>query len=313
MERIQKQQVPTVCQKEFKKDKPDVIIGTWSDYMLIASYKAAKKYHIPLAMICHDDYEGLIRSDILNNFWKRNKLKKIYQFAQARLCVAEGMNAIFQQRYGVWGDVLYPIGGEQARTAFSNIINKDKEALTFGYFGSVSNGVKPLLYFANCLKGTKNVLSISSSVFPDYGGYVNHPNIVNGGFYTDRTVLMKFIHENIDVCVVAQSFEPEDKIFLETNFPSKLVDMSGMNLPLMIISPSYSSSGRIALNNPEAFIYIDTLDEKLIDEQLQLLYNTEVRAAYSEKISLLNEAIFSPEHIHQQLEDCLNQLVSLKN
>lgn len=299
--------------KEFKKEQPDVIIGTWSDYMLIASHKTAKEFNIPLALICHDDYEGLIRSDFLNNYWKRNKLSQIYNYAQARLCVAEGMNEEFAKRYGVWGNVLYPIGGEQTKAAVSATIKKDKEALTFGYFGSVSDGSKSLLYFANCLKGTKNILSISSSVFPDYGGYVNHPNVVNGGFYTDRTILVKFIQENIDICMVAQSFETKDKTFLETNFPSKLVDMSGMNLPIMVISPPYSSSGRIALNNPEAFVYIDKLDEKLINEQLQLLNKAEVRAACSEKIGVLNQAIFSPENIHLQLENCLNQLVSLKN
>jgi hypothetical protein len=86
-----------------------------------------------------------------------------------------------------------------------------------------------------------------------------------------------------------------------------------MNLPIMVISPPYSSSGRIALNNPEAFVYIDKLDEKLINEQLQLLNKAEVRAACSEKIGVLNQAIFSPENIHLQLENCLNQLVSLKN
>lgn len=293
--------------KEFIKDKPDVIIGTWSDYMLIASYKAAKQFDIPLVMICHDDYEGFIRSDFMNNFWKRKKLKKIYQYAQARLAVAEGMNKEFFKRYGVWGDVLYPIGGEVNPNSTDFKPLEDKESLTFGYFGSVSNGAYPLLHFANCLKGSKNILSISSSVYPDYGDYVNHPNIVNGGFYTNRDVLVKFIQEHIDVCIVTQSFEAYDKIFLETNFPSKLVDMSGMSLPVMVISPPYSSSGRIALKYPEAFVYIDVLDEQKIKTALIQLQSTKVRSELIKEITQLNQEIFSADSIHQQLEDFLNK------
>jgi hypothetical protein len=295
--------------KEFIKDKPDVIIGTWSDYMLIASYKASKEFNIPLVMICHDDYEGLMRSDFLNNYWKRKKLSKIYQHAKARLCVAEGMNEEFAKRFGVLGDVLYPIGGETEALKLQKQNFGNQNQLTFGYFGSISNGVKPLLYFANCLKGTPHQLSISSSVYPDYGEYINHPNIKNGGFYTDRAVLLKFIQDHIDVCVVAQSFEPEDKIFLETNFPSKLVDMSGMNLPVLIISPSYSSSGRIAQSHPNAFVHIDALDEEKIKSTINQLKQGEFRSQKAAEVSQLNQAIFSPSQIHQQLEEVLNQVI----
>jgi hypothetical protein len=296
------------AKKQFKSDLPDVIITTWSNYLLPCAYWLAKKYKLPLVIFCHDDYENQIKSDPINNFLKRKTLKKIYQFAAARLCVAEGMNEEFFKRYGCRGTVLYPLGGEVNQGNLNPSIRKEK--LNFGYFGSISNGYEPLLFFANSLTEINHELHISTTGFPKFGPYVDHTHIKNLGFFKYRTDLLNYIAANIDVCVIAQSFDPKEEIFLKTNFPSKLIDMMGFNLPILIISPSYSSSARIALENPDTFIHINELDSKVMKEKIIELLDPSIRDSYATKIRELYNREFSPLIIHNQLEDIITNITT---
>ncbi|PWS26405.1 hypothetical protein DHW03_16625 [Pedobacter yonginense] len=294
---------------QFNEEKPDVILTTWSDYLLPSAHRLAKKHQIPLVIFCHDDLENQIVSDPINNFIKRRRLKTFYQFAKARLCVASGMNEEFYKRYGVWGDVLYPIGGLSKKQIPKQEKEQDKK-LIFGYFGSISNGHIPLLYLADCLAEINAELHISSTGFPHSGPFTTHKTIKNIGFFKEREELLNYIDEHIDVCVVAQSFDPENRVFLETNFPSKLIDMMGFNLPILILSPDYSSSARVALENPNTFCYINELNKALIMDKLLMLQDAAYRKELASNIAELHTKSFNPFKIHQQLENILAQVTN---
>ncbi len=296
------------AKNEFKSDFPDLILTTWSDYLLPCAYRIAKKNKVPLVIFCHDDLENQIRSDFINNFLKRKTLKKIYQFADVRLCVAEGMNEEFFKRYESLGTVLYPIGGQIKHVEAVPSVKKEK--LTFGYFGSISNGYDPLLFFANVLSDENCELHISTTGFPESGPYVDYPHIKNLGFFKNRIDLLNYIETHIDVCVVAQSFDLKNKIFLKTNFPSKLIDMMGFNLPILIVSPAYSSSARIAIENPDSFLYVNELDIELMKKEIRTLRDPLLRDTYAAKIKSLYNKKFSPPIIHNQLEEILINLNS---
>ncbi|MBC6112173.1 glycosyltransferase [Pedobacter fastidiosus] len=297
------------AKNEFKIDHPDVILTTWSDYLLPCAYRLSKKHKIPLVIFCHDDLENQISSDFINNFIKRKRLKQFYQFANARLCVATGMNEEFQKRYGVWGDVLYPIGGSIFTKASINNENAEKK-ITFGYFGSISNGALPLLFLADCLLELNAELHISSTGFPKDGPFTEHKAIKNIGFFKERRNLINYIDETIDVCMVAQSFDVTDKVFLETNFPSKLIDMMGFNLPILILAPEYGSSARLAKSYPEVFNYINKLDKELVKASVTILQNPTYRLEKSLKVTELYKKTFDPLIIHNQLETILTKIAN---
>jgi hypothetical protein len=295
----------------FAKEKPDIILTTWFSTFLIPAYKLSCKFNIPLAIICHDDFENQVASDVVSNYLKRRKLTKIYRHAKARFCVAEGMENEFYKRYGAHGDILYPIGGENSKNEIK-VRDNSTGKLVFGYLGSISNGAEPLLFFADCLKETEHQLYIYTSGFPTSGPYTTHPNIKNAGFYSDREMLLTEVFTNIDVFIVSQSFDLKDKMFLQTNFPSKLIDMVGIGLPLIIISPPYSSSGIWAKKFNKSNIYISRLNKEIIIENIDYLKKSAVRENYSKEIDEVSRSFFNPQKIHEKLESVLLQIVSHK-
>jgi len=288
---------------------PDVILSVWMTEYLLAASRIAAKRHLPLVIICHDDLERMLPNLPHLKLWARHRLAGIYRQAVSRLCVSEGMEKSFRARYGAPGTILYPIGGtSQPITHSPGNGAKRAESLRFGYAGRFGpSEFSILLSLADLLRGLDGQLHLASpSEGPLRETLRRHPAVVDQGLLTPEKTYSYFC-QSVDVMVVAQSFEPQDREMMETNFPSKLVDCSRFGLALMIVSPPSGSAAVWAKAHLGASLLVDRMDGNCLAEAVRRLSDVGERARLAERLRHISQEDFSSDRIHSVLEDALQK------
>ena len=251
--------------KTVRSFKPDAIVTVTFRFAWILAYQVAKKYKLPLHLILHDDIVTAEKhGNFLRNLIEKN-FKKIYRFACSRFCISSNMEEMYQKKYGVGGQVIYPmLARNDSVQAHSSRLAGDKQSLHFCYAGSLYTQDFPSMLdqLALILKKDGHTLTLFTEATKEH--LKNYPNLtadhvsING--FIHPNVLRDFMTEKVDVNIMLNSFEEEEAF--KWNFSSKLVEYTVVGLPVLMWGPASSGAICWALsNNYEGVLAANSLQE----------------------------------------------------
>jgi hypothetical protein len=235
--------------------RPEAVLSVAHGLSWMTAAKFARRFNLPLHLICHDDLPKL---DDLPRWalpWREAQFARAYWMAASRFCVSPFMEEAYRTRYGVAGDVLFPSRSNDCPEHNSpplRLLGK-RTGLTGVYAGSINSPgyANSIRLLAECLAvsgGQVLVFSPLDSNDLKRAG-LDLPNIRNGGLIPFNELINR-CREEADFLYVPMSFEPHDRPNMELSFPSKLTDYTATGVPLLIRGPAYCSAVRWVSEHP---------------------------------------------------------------
>ena len=310
-EELRARQVWREISDDVTRFRPDVIVTVWAGEFLLPAAIAAGELARPLVLICHDDFERMLPDRPHVRLWARRRLGEIYRAARTRLCVSPAMADDFDLRYGAPGRVLYPLGGaSDTPTAGDARTTQPAQPLRYGYAGRIGGEREPLSALANVLHEHAGELHIAT---PTKGAardaLMKLPAVRDVGELTAPDV-RNYFSRNADVMVVPQSFAPEERSLVATNFPSKLVDASRFGLPVLVIAPPYASAARWAQRVPQAVELAGDYGAASMARAITRLADADVRMQLARNLGSVAATQFAPDAIHGVFERALQEAIA---
>ena len=280
--------------------RPEAVLTVAHGYLWNGAAQFATDQHLPLHLICHDDWPRFAN---VFPFLKRRvdqRLGEVYRQAVSRLCVSPVMREAYQARYGVPGEVLYPSRATDApsHAAPPARLREPLRSLTVAFGGTINSRgyVLALRLLAKSLAtlGGRLLIFGPFTVADARREGLDLPNVECRGMLSSTALLERF-REEVDVLFVPMSFEPQDRPNMEISFPSKLTDYTAVGLPLLIYGPEYSSAVRWARENPGVAEVVVTRGENAIREALQRLATQSAhRLSLAQQALEVGQRYFSP-------------------
>ena len=212
----------------------------------LAAADLALQRNVPLHLMVHDDWPRVANVKPAFRDWIEKKFASVYRQARSRICVSPAMCAAYQARYGVGGEVLYPMRAADCEEFAEppDRLGCDDGVFTIAFAGSInSNGyIRALLNLQDSLERIGGRLLIFGPLTPEAAREVglDSPRTVVRGLVS-ASELMTQLRAEADALFVPMSFAAEDRTNMELAFPSKLADCTAVGLPLVIYGPEYCS------------------------------------------------------------------------
>lgn len=286
---------------------PSLVVSVWAGEYLLAADRIARRRGLPLALICHDDFQRMLPSLGYVQLWAHRRLSRIYRRATTRICISDGMQEAFRRRYGAPGVVVHPITDEPGRRPRSTRRMMGDGRLQIGFFGNAGGGnLDVLLTLSDVLAEVGGQLHVSGA-----GGrsarsrLTEHPAVVDCGFFSTTDDMRSYFSGNVDAMVVPQSFKPHDRPFVEVSFPSKLVEAATLTLPLIIAAPAYASAARWARQHCNAVLLIESSKPSEFTAACDRLAKPLTREHLSTELYRFAKKDFDPGNVHGQFERAL--------
>jgi glycosyltransferase involved in cell wall biosynthesis len=229
----------------------------------LAAADLALKRGVPLHLIIHDDWPRVVNVKPGFRDWIDARFANVYRQAQSRLCVSPAMCAAYEARYGVRGEVLYPMRAADCQEFAEppDRLGWNEGIFTVAFAGSInSNGyIRALLKLQASLEQIGGRFLIFGPLTPEAArqmGLDSPRTIVRG--LVNAAELMTRLREEADALFVPMSFDEADRANMELAFPSKLADYTAVGVPLLIYGPPYCSAVAWARENPEVAEIVDT-------------------------------------------------------
>ena len=234
--------------------EPKAVLTVTHDYLWLNAARFAESRRLPLHLICHDDWESMIpqaRSEWFSG-WTRGSVtrhfRRVYQNAQSHLCVSPGMVDLYEARYSVRGEVLYPSRGEDSPEPIIRVgRNRDRLNPVIAFAGALhTEGARDLLRKLARILGAKNGhLDLYTNDTEESLGRIGleGPVVRRQGFFPPKELADR-IAETAHILFLPASFHPRERTDVSTLFPSKLADYTAIGLPILIWGPEYSSAVR---------------------------------------------------------------------
>jgi hypothetical protein len=215
----------------------------------ITAAEVARRLHVPLHFIVHDDWPRLTAITGACRPWLERTFGRIYREAASRLCVSPFMADEYARRYGAAGSVMYPSRSKDCPVFDAKTPRAlDSGEMVIGYGGNSGPDVMACLRtLAAALAGTRARLTI-------FGPFDDHarrqllalsPSIAFQGFVPFQQMI-RDLREMADVLFVPMTFDEAERDNMTVSFPSKLADYTATGLPLLIYGPDYASAVRWA-------------------------------------------------------------------
>ncbi len=286
--------------------RPDMILTVWTETYLLAAADLAEQMGLPLAVVCHDDFEHMLPPNPRKHAWATQRLGPIFRQAGARICVGPGMAEHLAQRYGDSPmDIVYPTPAEPP---FSGLPSRRRAAgtpLRIGFFGELGGNFVPLHAVADVLEDTGSELHLfGHTTGIERAALAQRPSVFDHGFAEAR-VFQEYFHEHIDLVLIPQGFEPETLQQRRTCFPSKIPEACQMGLPLLVIGPPEGSAVRWARENLEAPAVVETLQRADIVHALRAFGETATWERQRDQVARIASGMFAPARLQQQFEEAL--------
>jgi len=233
-----------------KEWKPDLIFSVADDFHAPMARHLAQKLNVPFVI----DFQDLFACSNFHSGIQRpyrwlipcllRKYRRLQRCADAVFHTGEGM----REWFGVdaRGEVLYPVGAAVIGRPTAAVAPSGRLTLTYtgnclGPYG------KMLLRLANQLeRHSKIALEIYTmgNDWPEQD--VEH--------FTRCGILRGFLPfeqlrnelSRAEAFLVAMSFQPSDRTFVETSFTTKWLDYAPCGKPIFVWAPAYSSAARFA-------------------------------------------------------------------
>jgi len=233
----------------------DCVLTVAHGFGWLAASALAEYRSVPLHLIVHDDWPRAAHVPTIFRSWLDRSFAKTYRQAQSRMCISPTMKDCYRHKYGVDGDVLYPMrqnGGPQFGSPATRVGASD-HPFTIAFAGSINTPgyVRALKRLSAALElvGGRLLLFGPLNKSEAEGLDLARPNIIFGGLLESAT-LIKQLRQEADALFVPMSFAEADRLNMEMAFPSKLADYTAVGAPLLIYGPDYCSAVRWAKENP---------------------------------------------------------------
>jgi hypothetical protein len=258
--------------------KPDVIVSVTFRFRWITAYKVAKKYKLPLHLILHDDVLTAEKHGSRVSAMVVHDLKKAYRFAASRFCISPNMEAMYREKFGVQGQIIYPtFAKDDVIPALLPRMGGPKKTLRFCYAGGLysSDFPKMLNLLAMVLKEEGHVLTLFINWRKEDLAAYDH---------------LQMAHVDIRGFVLLNSFEEEEPF--RYNFSSKIIEYVYAGLPALFWGPSSSGAINWALGHNYEGVLCEYSLEKLrilvrrfLDEQEKVAMASHLRKFGAETFS----------------------------
>lgn len=242
----------------------------------LAAAELALKRGVPLYLMVHDDWPRVANVKPGFRDWIDGKFASVYRQAHSRLCVSQAMCAAYEARYGVRGEVLYPMRAADCQEFAepADRLGWNEGIFTVAFAGSInSNGyVRALVNLQEALERIGGRLLIFGPLTPDAARQMglNSPRTVVRGL-VNAAELMTRLREEADALFVPMSFDAADRANMELAFPSKLADYTAVGVPLLIYGPPYCSAVAWARENSGVGEVVATDESQDLNEALKRL------------------------------------------
>jgi glycosyltransferase involved in cell wall biosynthesis len=254
--------------------KPEAVLTVVHGYSWIAAAEFALRTRLPLHLILHDDWLSGLQALERSKASAEKLFASHYRRATTRFCVSPAMAECYRERYGVEGEVLYPIRAANCPVATEPAPTKQRDGLVVGYAGTINGDgyVARLQALAKALDTMNGKLLIYGPTSVEHAKSIglDERNISFRGLIPSEQLIDELRRET-DLLFAPMSFRSEDRINMELSFPSKLTDYTAVGLPLLINGPSYCSAVRWANENPGVAEVVESADVESLTKALQVL------------------------------------------
>ena len=292
--------------------RPDLVLTVWNSAYLLAASDLAEKLAIPLALVCHDDYEKMLPAHPRKRAWADQRLRFIYQRAKARICVSHGM---VEHMAAIFGssptDILFPIPAEAPFPGLPARVRRSGEPLRIGFFGEMSGNFDVFNAVADALPKVDAEFHFFSHgvVGSDRRELTRRLRVFDHGV-TDPRGLHVFFRDNIDVILIPQGFESADLQLRRTCFPSKLPEACQIGLPLLIVAPPEASAARWGITNLDTAVVLQSLKEADLTSALTRFRDNAFWKRQQDLVASVAQGAFHPEKLQRQFENILARVLT---
>jgi hypothetical protein len=276
---------------------PEAVLSVTHGFSWLAAAAYAEKYALPLHLILHDEWVKNIRAPEWLCSRMDKKFGAYYRQAVSRLCVSPYMAQKYKRQYGADGQILYP--SHAPDTPYfdqppSRLV-EPKHNPVFAYGGTINSigSAKILRRIAEILATLQGKLLIFGPVSLEQSRNLglNLPNIMLRGLISSKEMIHCF-RDEADVLVLPVSFDRQDSLNVEINFPSKLTDYTAAGVPILICGPTYSSAVQWANENPGVAEVVES--ERMLEVSVQrMAVDIKFRMSLAQKALDLGRQVFS--------------------
>ncbi len=281
--------------------EPDVVVTVMDKLSYYKhAWALARRLRLPLMTITMDDPQTFERSTPMLESAFVSFLRSMYQDASLSLAISKEMSDYLEEKFGRKSEVFYfgPAEGIQRRPPEDSRYLKAPPNLTLGYAGSLGLGYRDgLLAICDALASTRTALNIYTR---DQHCLVNHPQIVNRGFFTsDR--LWPNVQSECDAVLLPYAFEGQMTRVYRTHFPTKLSEYCWLGMPIIVTGPGDATGVRWALRHSDAASAATSRDTEALARVFQQVRDDgEQRMSMAGASQRIAEIEFDPASIRQQ-------------
>lgn len=278
--------------------KPEAVVTVPHGPGWLAAVEVARRLGVPWHLIIHDHHWNN-RSVLTRRLFRlEQRFEEAYRGAASRFCVSPRMERFYRAAYGVGGLVLYPCGpvGRLWRKAWKEL----RSTKTWTFMGSIFNKsvVRVLATIADLLRREDDerlVIYGPRTHLLQESGLLRHLTVEYRGFI-DSEQFLEIVSRDADVLVLPVSFDASENMHL--SFPSKLVDYTGLGLPILAVAPVESPLGEWVQENAEAAFWVtEPTREALAEAVDRLRGDAELRLRLAKGALAAGERCFAHERV----------------
>lgn len=295
--------------KHYIKDKkPDIILTVAHHELCWLAQKMSKEFKIPLVTFFHDWWPDMAYVHFFARKVITNRFKQLYQHSQLAFCVSEEMRQALGEHSNA--QIMFPI--PEPAVIEKPIVNANKnESFTVIYAGNFSG-----IYGSMIQDLCKSLWASSGLQLKLYGPKPDWQESIlqqvkNTGIYGGFVSKLDKELSKANALLVAMSFNHQDKMRMQTSFPSKLVGYCQFCKPIIIWGPEYCSAVRWGRKHQSALVVTSPVAEDLMKAIEELTTQPEEQNRLGKKALEMAQGMFNQEKIQRQFVDSLTQVAPL--
>lgn len=229
----------------------EAVVTVAHGYSWLAAAKFAENAGLPLHLIVHDHWPGLVPIHAAFRPWADLLFGRVYRRAASRLCVSPFMEEEYRRKYGARGEVLYPTRAKECPSFDDAPQTYRKKAgpLVGAYAGGIGTE------YARLVAGLAECLGLRGGRLLIFGPHsqddlkvwgLDLPNVLSQGLLTSAELVPR-LRQEADFLFVPMAFDGAGVRYdMRIAFPSKLADYTATGLPLLVWGPEDCSAARWA-------------------------------------------------------------------
>jgi hypothetical protein len=269
-----------------------VVFPTGDMFALEVSFALKRKRVVPRIHFSILDLPWTYKDSFVNNYIYKRYIINNLKHVDTADCISSPMKTILES---------YAPGKTFVETyALVDLLHKDKECPKHEIQHTQKNQIIRICFAGN-LRFRKEVLLMMNSVANldldiQFHFFSKHelvaPNIIQRGYISDIEEFRVALKE-MDAGFVPMSFSEQDRLLVETSFPSKAISYLSAGLPLIVFAPEYSALSKfvieyklgLVISNPRDFPRV--IDKLVFSEKSVNNIRELSRHSYERLIDLL--------------------------